>query len=564
MRIKNLKILSDYRNLRGLDLKFDDKFNTNVIIGNNGSGKSNILEALSSIFSNLYSINPKYEFSFFLRYEIDNNDVKISFKKDKNRITYKVNDSEVATIDQYLPSRVICNYSGEDMRLYEEYYKKAFDDYTGNIIRGEADILHMIFIGRNLWDLVLLTMIIFKDDAGHRSFKKFLENIIGFKNIHHIVIRPNNPVLKKWINKNSISEYFNGLLEHRDKDGNINIEYFNQNDRFTPMSLFITLLGCEKAISELRIYYNNNIDARLLSEGEKKFMVIQFILDALSDERTLILMDEPDSHIHVSRKQDLCEVLKSIDNRDNIITSHSPTLTAKFDEKAIVMLESDDQGLTHVIDEDKKQIVDSLTHGMWTLQEQNLFLTSNKDLLLVEGVTDISYLKAALKIFHSQEKFKDLDFEYIPCNGASNLKNFNDKFTPKNKQVFIAVWDYDTAGTKALSEVFKKKKDRGKPITIENFGKARKLGNVWYTLYPRMKGIKDFNVEDYFPRNCKLHYLMSGRSINDICSKEALKTKLAKDCDEGSVKEKYFKNFEKAFSLFEEILNADRHGLRKL
>ncbi|MDD6379804.1 MAG: AAA family ATPase [Prevotella sp.] len=561
MRIIRLHILSDYRNLKGLELKFDDKTNTNVIIGNNGSGKSNILEALSSIFSNLYADKPTFDFSFFLQYEIDNNIVKISFNKDKNTFSCKVNDKVVSSMDQYVPSRVVCNYSGEDMRLYDEYYKDAFEEYTNDVIRNEAyNPLRMIFIGRNLWSVVLLVMLFYKEDDGYSSFRSFLKKVIGFERLDRIVFKPNNQVLKRWVKENAMSVYFKNLISHCNKSNEIDLKYFDEFDNFTPMSMFFTLLGCKKAIEELSIYYNGGINAKLLSEGEKKFMVIQFILEALSDERTLVLMDEPDSHIHVSRKQELCDVFKSIDNRDNIITSHSPTLTAKFDKKAIVMLESDENGLTHVINEDKKSIVERLTDKMWTLQEQNLFLTSNKDILLVEGVTDISYLKAALKVLHDQGMFKSLDFEYIPCSGASNLKNFNDKFLPKEGQTIIAIWDYDDAGKKAQEELFKKKKDHGKSITSGNFGKARKLDNIWYTFYPKVRGIKDFNVEDYFPRKCKMHYVMSGRSINDICSKETLKQHLSKDCDEGKVSPDNFKNFSKVFSLFEDILQAEKEG----
>lgn len=565
MRIIRLSILSDYRNLNGLNLKFDDKTNTNVIIGNNGSGKSNILEALSSIFSNLYAEKPHFEFSFFLQYEIDNNIVNVSYKKDKDILTYKVNAVVVSSIDQYIPSRIVCNYSGEDMRLYEEYYKDAFEEYTNNVIRNEAyNPLRMIFIGRGLWSVILLVMLFYMNDNGYTSFKGFLKNVIGFEKLDKIIIKPNNQVLKRWIKENAISTYFKNLISHCNKSNEIDLKYFDEHNNFTPMSMFLTLLGCKKATEELSIFYNGGIDAKLLSEGEKKFMVIQFILEALSDERTLVLMDEPDSHIHVSRKQELCDIFKSIENRDNIITSHSPTLTAKFEEKAIVMLESDERGLAHVIDEDKKAIVDKLTHGMWTLQEQNLFLTSQKDLILVEGVSDISYLKAALKVWHEKGEFSDLDFEYIPCSGASNLKNFSDKFNPKEGQTFIAIWDYDRAGKDAQKKLFKKVKDKGKSVTFDNFGKARKLGNIWYTFYPMIKGIEEFNVEDYFPRNCKMHYIMSGRSINDICSKETLKQHLSEDCDKGIVNKNYFKNFSKVFTLFEDILSAEKNGITKI
>ena len=58
MRLIELKINSDYKNLKGLKLRFNPQNNTYVIIGNNGSGKSSILEAISSIFSSLWYGNP--------------------------------------------------------------------------------------------------------------------------------------------------------------------------------------------------------------------------------------------------------------------------------------------------------------------------------------------------------------------------------------------------------------------------------------------------------------------------------------------------------------------------
>jgi predicted ATP-dependent endonuclease of OLD family len=567
MRILELKIMSDYRNLMDIDLKFDKQFNTNVIIGNNGSGKSNILEAISSVFMNLYSGKPNFEFSFYLRYEIDGNTICIRYLKDKESpiYIYKVNDKEVASIEQYLPSRVVCNYSGEDIRIYEEYYKISYETYISNVIHNEAyPQLKMIFVGRNLWNIILLVMLVFKDDEGYKDFKKLLEDIMGIRNISKIILRPNDQILKTWVNENAISVYFNTLMDHCQEDGKIELKYFNENSVFTPMSLFLTLMGCQSAIEELSIFYNRDVNANFLSEGEKKFMVIQFILEALSDERTLVLMDEPDSHIHVSRKQELCDIFNSIDNRDNIITSHSPTLTAKFDEKSIVMLDSNISGLSKVINENKKEIVDQLTHGMWTLQEQNIFLTSNKDILLVEGITDVSYLKAALKVFKDKGEFTNFDFDYLPCNGASNFIHFNNKFTPKKNQTLIAIWDYDKAGKDAQEEVFKNKRDRGKQITYKNFGRARKLDNIWYTFYPKIKGINNFNVEDYFPKKCIKRYVMSGKSINDICGKAKVKDLLSKDCDEGKLDEKYFNRFSVVFTLFSDILQAEKVGKTKI
>lgn len=168
------------------------------------------------------------------------------------------------------------------------------------------------------------------------------------------------------------------------------------------------------------------------------------------------------------------------------------------------------------------------------------------------------------KVCHEQRKFLTLDFEYIPCNGASNLKNFNDKFTPNEGQTIIAIWDDDNAGRSAQEELFNKEKDNNKSIRSQNFGRARKLGNIWYTFYPKIKGIKDFNVEDYFPRRCKMHYIMSGRSINDICSKDTFKKHLSEDCDKGIVNKNYFNKFNDVFILLEDILLAEKNGITKI
>ena len=53
MKFISLKIKSEFRNLEGLRLSLSEKNDTYVLIGNNGTGKTNILEALSSVFYSL-------------------------------------------------------------------------------------------------------------------------------------------------------------------------------------------------------------------------------------------------------------------------------------------------------------------------------------------------------------------------------------------------------------------------------------------------------------------------------------------------------------------------------
>ena len=52
MRIDWLRI-PNYRNLRNFEINFDEGQSTTVLLGHNGSGKSNLLEAIVEIFRDL-------------------------------------------------------------------------------------------------------------------------------------------------------------------------------------------------------------------------------------------------------------------------------------------------------------------------------------------------------------------------------------------------------------------------------------------------------------------------------------------------------------------------------
>ena len=101
MKLLTLKITSEFRNLNGLNLSFNSTNDTYVIIGNNGTGKTNILEALSSVFFTLLRHSTDFMFSFVLRYEI--NDITYRIKHDKATATteYKKNNISIYHFDVY-------------------------------------------------------------------------------------------------------------------------------------------------------------------------------------------------------------------------------------------------------------------------------------------------------------------------------------------------------------------------------------------------------------------------------------------------------------------------------
>lgn len=565
MKFISLKIKSEFRNLEGLRLSLSEKNDTYVLIGNNGTGKTNILEALSSVFYSLL-FKETFEFSFVLLYKLDDDSYRISYDIATGQTEYKKNNMVVNESEMAYPNRVICNYSGEDTRIWENYYKKPYNTYIEGIKRNTVyDILKMVYIDRTMWRYVLLSMISAR--RTNIAFDDFLTNKIG--------IKPEDPVtiemlidrdrFKTW-RDNQVKLLVQTVANRQEEivsDQSTDISVFNPFDD-EPRDLFHKYMGAGDLIRSLTITYNGNIEAGYLSEGEKKMMVVLFILESLSDERTLVLMDEPDSHIHISRKAELNEMFNSMNHRSNLITSHSPTLTAKFNPDCIIMLDRKSDGRVDIIDKKNVDLINRLTDGIWTAQRQNIFLASHDDVLLVEGSTDITFIKAALSHFHEQGKYTDLSFEYIPCGGASHMKDFASIFKPKEGQTVIGFLDGDRAGRESMHKIIKNPAKGATEWDLKKFGKARKCSGVWFSFYPVWKGKKNadnFNVEDYFTCTLFRKYILSFSSLDTIKNKDGLKSILEKECKKGMIKPKFYEKFNTLFNHIQSIKDAENQGL---
>lgn len=564
MQLLEFRVNSSYRNLEGLKIKFDSNMSTYVIIGTNGAGKSNVLEALSSVFKTLYyDTNHMFEFSFYLRYEILDHNVLMIYDKIKHTFILKIDNEKIedgeveAFLNQFLPSRIVCNYSGEDSRIYENYYKEPRELYTKDLIRGNAtQSLQMMFVNKDYWKIIFLVMACCKKQVV--AFDDFLTNTLGVDYIDTINLRIEEKEIARWSNS-APALYLRQLLARTDGRKMV-IEDFCPDDE-DALVLYNNLVGVYDLIkNNLSITFNDGIDTAYFSEGEKKMMVVLFMLEALSDEKSLLLLDEPDSHIHVAHKGKLVTFLTETDNRENVITTHSPSLTINFKDEAIIMLSANADGHAEVVDKDKAGIVKTLTNDIWSVQEQNLFLNSNKDILLVEGWTDEAYISKALEVFQKKGEYMGLDFSYLPCNGCANVQKMIEKFHPKPGQMMIALFDNDGAGWKTFNNILGLKNDGNTKVSC-----AQKKDDIWLAIIPALERKKgNFNIEDYFHRNVLLKFVMSFRTLNEIVEKNGVKPKLAEMCRKNELPDNKFSKFSKLFDFLESIKKADSEGKDKM
>lgn len=556
MRLQRLRINKRFKNLEDFEIDFSNKEGITVLIGNNGSGKSNILEAISSVFAGLYNNSRNPSFEYELSYTKDTYNVEVNFEG--GNYETKVNGAVTSLRPEHLPNQLIASYSGEESRLWDKYYFPFYKDYIDAIKGATVPDSELIFINKFYWNIALLVLH-FYDFEVFTDIRDFCKETLGIDLINSISFDFDIPKLNTW-SANPVKNMVQTLNPTNEVSITITLEEFKDRLNFiNEIDLFKYLAAAfmpkdDKVITKIEIDYNSGLKAESLSEGEKKLLLIMLILEVIGDENSLILLDEPDSHIHLSNKEQIEKLLKAYSNRENILTTHSPTLTHNFDLKHITMLSKKANNDARVEEMEKQKIVYELTKGIWSYQEQNIFLNSQNDILLVEGKTDEVFLKKALEVLKQTERsYANLEFEYLPCGGAEGVKLLAEKFTPKVGQHIIAFFDSDQSGWKAINKIFNR--TNANAFGTANYNGYRKRGDIWIAVYPSRqwyRGGANFNIEDYFSKSLLNKYVLSSfKGLDSIVTKNQVKKSLELECN--GFPDYEFKHFKKVFDLILEI-----------
>ncbi|HRF64046.1 MAG TPA: AAA family ATPase [Candidatus Competibacter sp.] len=202
-----------FKNLKNVTVDFDQDHWVTVVIGWNGTGKSNVLEALAVIFRDLITEKRAPAFAFQLDYhmgagenlrrihidadpdrekdslriEVDDTR-KISQKESVNR-TLDFGNEEDARLpgtpiklanffkadSEYLPRYVFSYYSGESSRMYE-VFRPYLERYDSKLRIGEDPGLKRLFYAMPVHSqFVLLAFLIQQSDV----VQDFLDNHLG-------------------------------------------------------------------------------------------------------------------------------------------------------------------------------------------------------------------------------------------------------------------------------------------------------------------------------------------------------------------------------------------------
>ena len=463
----------NYKNL-SREYSFEQANKYIALIGLNGSGKSNLLEAISLLFAHTMGIEVDSPFAQYrLTYDIRGHRVDIT--EGDSLANGTISDEDV-------PSSLIACYSGEDNRLWNSGFGRYYVDFFNKAIRGGDYKPKVIYINKYCWKIAFLSLL-FSEKGEVKSFISDKLHIntdsvyVRFFTKNGANPQPHDAsnwyvrVCAKYPNTQIL---INDLKSNEDVDLNC-IKYPGLTpDQIVFYYLYFlhmpdkqgTLgLEADKVIEKIEISVNG-YDFDNLSEGEKKLILIECITNVLGDESSLILLDEPDAHTHIAMKKDLLKLISEFEGQ-TIMTTHSPMFLNKrwegFVENNIYYMHDGKIENTEPL----KNLAE-LTDNEIDYFEGS-FILSSKKILVVEGKYDDKYLKKAINIFARRDaKYNRLnDVTIFSANSAGSAEVIynqilSDCIDRIEKLVFL--FDYDDGGWKEGWKKIEKIPNRGTKI----------------------------------------------------------------------------------------------------
>lgn len=495
-RLKSIYI-KDYKNIH--EQTFDFSTNTGYIalIGLNGSGKSNLLEAISIIFDDLYGIARVSDIrEYEIQYEIDG-----------VLYTYSTVDEHRNSNPLAKPSSIIACYSGEDLRLWHTAYETYYMQYFKDAIRDKTFSPRIVYINKYCWKIALISLLC----SSKPKVKEFLKNILSIDDIRVVDIHLDADSEKRAkFADHTACRWYDYIKRLQDEDDRhwINANVIATTDMLTYgarqaeapdyIFQFLFLLALpgkneekeqtiDKLITDISISING-VSFDNLSEGEKKMILIECITQILGDENSLILLDEPDAHVHIENKKKILETIVQHTGQ-TILTTHSPIFTTLMSSDNIFPI---DKG--NAVNESQRDLIIKMANNNINYIDGACIIAS-KYVIVTEGPDDIYHIKSAISAFAALDsKYKTLEnVSYVFTGGAKEVDKYYDEILKSlydtiTKMVFV--FDYDGEGREGAKMVQK----------LIDSGKAKLQYVFYHKTYPVPAPDVDFYLEDFFDR----------------------------------------------------------------
>lgn len=388
LHIKRCQSIPGFKNLSDFVIEWDAESPTTVLVGRNGTGKSNILEALTVIFRDLdlEVVNPQFRYE--LKYTCRGHEVNVDADPDRSSRKIQISlDGDGISGKEFkerkrniLPNYVFGYYSGPSNRMQEHFLKhqeRFYDELINRSDEGELPLRPLFFAQHIHSQFVLLAFFLEQD----KEMLKFLDEHLGITGLDSVLFVMKEPPWKSregdprfWRARGAVAVLLDRLyrqslapmrhswrvplgfrktteLEHvylylpsAEALRDLKSGYTTQQDFFKALeSTYISDLMREVRTRVKARCSDAPLTFRELSEGEQQLLMVLGLLRFTREDESLFLLDEPDTHLNPAWSVQYLEFLKTIgglgDNGHVVMATHDPLVISGLTRQQVrVML----------------------------------------------------------------------------------------------------------------------------------------------------------------------------------------------------------------------------------
>ena len=412
MKLREL-YLNNYKGFDNFKISFNQTSSITTIIGQNGVGKSNLIEIIISIFRAI-DLGESTDFSYELHYECHDHQIKVSYDIEQNdkRCVYidgaKKSFSYLKNnANEYLPLNIFAYYSGTNWRV-EELFVRHQTNFYRKLTEGHDSLLRRFFYCRDEHSFfVLLAFLVDDDPACKMILQKLgimrLESVLFcLKKPYWFKSKPSQIMKDEgdprfWYSRGVVKDFLSNLwryslapIENQERKS---IDFRGRTENQERLYLFIpneaALKNFAADYADTTSFFKNiestyiadlleniNVTVTLengqevtfdnLSEGERQLMTVLGLIKFTRNDESLFLLDEPDTHLNPVWKLDYFDQIERIlnhkiqgsnksawDSSQVILTTHDPLMLTSLKADQVRVLTEDSEGKhSYIPDED--------------------------------------------------------------------------------------------------------------------------------------------------------------------------------------------------------------------
>lgn len=443
MKIKRLKV-KGFRTLLDFEIHFSNGLT--IIVGENDSGKTSLMDCLKVITQNRpvtiddisygeeeCSISMEVD-DFICRKiykRIDGNIKQVSseislsesFIKDTKEVLNAENfNVSIPENKDYLKGKAYIlgllvrsntNFSNLKNRVIQKL--NDYSNQVASISSTNFPAFNNIYLdSRQFENISTFFTEIFIKEKESNMWQDFVEEGVTLENFIQKKLNALSNEISATLQEHKILEKMKMFLEEL-TDIKINLTFQPQGTVVTPQVVFIE--------------NNREINVDKKGDGTKRritMALLEFKKDQslINNSQTIYLLDEPDTHLHVKAQMHLVDTLKDLERSENqvILTTHSPFILNSVKPSQVRALKRDQNStiVSSISNVDQNSKIISIIKDLGV---ENTDLFFSRKIIIVEGATEKNFIESHYKA-RTQSTLSSGLIKVIDIEGINNIPGF--------------------------------------------------------------------------------------------------------------------------------------------